>query len=176
MPPHLGLVCIPLADDIKYRTITRKRLLTHSPEGQQKLLDDIYRDNIQTLDKALRYCEREGIQLYRLTSSIFPFSDDDIGRDLPLTAGSRDADAGDGARAVVQKAVDADAPEESHVGKRAHAHVRGGHRDHVERLVDDHADRRAARVVDLPRARHVPRHRGWTRVGLGLAVLRRLVT
>lgn len=82
MPPHLGLVCITLADDIKYRTITRKRLLTHSHDGQLKLLDDIYRDNIQTLGNALRYCEREGIQLYRLPSSIFPFSDDDIGREL----------------------------------------------------------------------------------------------
>jgi len=82
MPPHLGLVCVTVSNDIKYRTITRKRLLEQSPETQQKLLDDIYRSNIQAFDNAMRYCEREGISLYRIPSSIFPFADDDLGRDL----------------------------------------------------------------------------------------------
>jgi len=82
MPPHLGLVCVTVSNDIKYRTITRKRLLEQSPGTQQKLLDDIYRSNIQAFDNAMRYCEREGISLYRIPSSIFPFADDDLGRDL----------------------------------------------------------------------------------------------
>jgi UV DNA damage endonuclease len=49
------------------------------------VLDDIYRDNLQTLDGALRYCTREGIRLYRMPSSIFPFFDEDIGREVMRT-------------------------------------------------------------------------------------------
>lgn len=82
MPPHLGLVCITNSKEIRYRTITRKRLLEASPERQRELLDDIFRDNIQTFDAALRYCQREGISLYRIPSSIFPFADEDIGREV----------------------------------------------------------------------------------------------
>ena len=82
MQPNLGLVCITASKDVRYRTVTRKRLLEHSLDAQRKLLEDLYRDNIQTLDKALRYCEAEGIRLYRLPSSIFPFADDDIGREV----------------------------------------------------------------------------------------------
>ncbi len=82
MIPALGLVCITASKEIRYRTVTRKRLLEQSPEGQRKLLDGIYRDNIQTFDTALRYCEREGIRLYRIPSSIFPFADEDIGRQV----------------------------------------------------------------------------------------------
>jgi UV DNA damage endonuclease len=100
MPPHLGLVCITNSKEIRYRTITRKRLLEASPEGQRKLLDAIYRDNIQTFDNALRYCAREGIRLYRIPSSIFPFFDEDIGREVlaPLAG----ALAQSGARATAQ--------------------------------------------------------------------------
>lgn len=82
MQPNLGLVCITASKDVRYRTVTRKRLLEHSLDAQRKLLEDLYRDNIQTLDKALRYCEAEGIRLYRLPSSIFPFADEDIGREV----------------------------------------------------------------------------------------------
>ena len=73
--PQLGLVCITVSKEVRYRTITRKRLLDLSEDGQQRALEDIYRDNIQSLDNALRYCEREGIRLYRMPSSIFPFAD-----------------------------------------------------------------------------------------------------
>lgn len=73
--PHLGLVCITVSKDIRYRTVTRTRLHAQSPEAQAKILEDIYRDNLQTLDGALRYCEGAGIALYRLPSSIFPFAD-----------------------------------------------------------------------------------------------------
>jgi UV DNA damage endonuclease len=80
MSPELGLVCITVSKDVRYRTVTRKRLLEHSDDGQRKLLDGIYRDNLQTLDNALQYCKREGIRLYRIPSSIFPFFDEDVGR------------------------------------------------------------------------------------------------
>ncbi|UVW29286.1 UV damage endonuclease UvsE [Massilia sp. H6] len=80
MPPELGLVCITSSKDVRYRTVTRKRLLEQSDEGQRRILEDIYRDNIQTFDKALAYCLAEKIGLYRIPSSIFPFADEDIGR------------------------------------------------------------------------------------------------
>jgi UV DNA damage endonuclease len=82
MSPELGLVCITVSKDVRYRTVTRKRLLEQSDAGQRKMLDEIYRDNIQTLDGALQYCKREGIRLYRMPSSIFPFFDADIGREV----------------------------------------------------------------------------------------------
>lgn len=82
MPPHLGLVCITNSKEIRYRTVTRKRLLEAAPDRQRELLDDIFRDNLQTFDSALRYCQREGISLYRIPSSIFPFADEDIGREI----------------------------------------------------------------------------------------------
>ena len=78
--PQLGLVCITTSRDVRYRALTRKRLLEQSEDGQRRLLQDIYRDNLQVLDEAMRYCEREGIMLYRLPSSIFPFSDEAVGR------------------------------------------------------------------------------------------------
>jgi len=80
--PNLGLVCITASKDIRYRTVTRKRLLEQSDAGQRKILEDIYRDNIQTLDNALQYCARAGIRLYRMPSSIFPFFDEDVGREV----------------------------------------------------------------------------------------------
>ena len=80
MPPQLGLVCITTSRDVRYRALTRKRLLEHSEDGRRRLLEDIYRDNLQTFDDAMRYCEREGIALYRLPSSIFPFADEPGGR------------------------------------------------------------------------------------------------
>ena len=99
--PHLGLVCITVSKDIRYRTVTRTRLHAQTPEGQSKTLEDIYRDNLQTLDGALRYCERAGISLYRLPSSIFPFADTPEGLALLQTlatslarTGKRALDAG----------------------------------------------------------------------------------
>jgi len=73
--PNLGLVCITNSKEVRYRTVTRTRLHAQSPDAQDKILDDIYRDNLQTFDAALRYCQREGISLYRIPSSIFPFAD-----------------------------------------------------------------------------------------------------
>ena len=73
--PHLGLVCITASKDIRYRTVTRTRLHAQAPDSQRAILEDIFRDNLQTLDAALRYCVETGIRLYRLPSSIFPFAD-----------------------------------------------------------------------------------------------------
>ena len=73
--PNLGLVCITNSKEIRYRTVTRTRLHAQSPDAQAKTLEDIYRDNLQTFDAAMRYCGQNGISLYRLPSSIFPFAD-----------------------------------------------------------------------------------------------------
>ena len=73
--PQLGLVCITASKDIRYRTVTRTRLHAQSPDSQRSILEDIFRDNLQTFDAAMRYCADAGIRLYRLPSSIFPFAD-----------------------------------------------------------------------------------------------------
>jgi UV DNA damage endonuclease len=80
--PNLGLVCLTTTKDVRYRTVTRKRLLELSDDGQRRQLDGIYRDNLQTLDGALQFCQRIGIRLYRMPSSIFPFFDEDVGREV----------------------------------------------------------------------------------------------
>ena len=100
MPPSLGLVCITVSKDVRYRALTRKRLLEHSEDGQRRLLDDIYRDNLQVLDNALRYCEREAIALYRMPSSIFPFADEPFG--LAVLQEFRTALARTGQRAIAR--------------------------------------------------------------------------
>lgn len=82
MSVHFGLVCITHSEEVRYRTITRKRLLQHESAVQRRLLDDLYRDNLQRLGAALRYCRREAIRLYRIPSSIFPFADEPDGREV----------------------------------------------------------------------------------------------
>ena len=99
--PKLGLVCITASKDIRYRTVTRTRLHAQSPEAQRKILEDIFRDNLQTFDAALRYCAGAGIRLYRIPSSIFPFADTPEGLAILQTlapslarSGKRALDAG----------------------------------------------------------------------------------
>jgi UV DNA damage endonuclease len=99
MSPQLGLVCITASKEIRYRTITRKRLLEHPVESQRELLDEIYRNNICTFNAAIRFCEQEGISLYRLPSSIFPFADEDIGGERLNMLSEALAHAGAGATA-----------------------------------------------------------------------------
>jgi len=106
MAPHLGLVCITASKEVRYRTVTRKRLLEQSLDGQRKILEDIFRDNIQTFDNAMRYCQQNGISLYRLPSSIFPFSDEPIGREIletlaPILARSGERATAAGIRLVM---------------------------------------------------------------------------
>ena len=73
--PQLGLVCITTSDQVRYRTVTRKRLLQLSSEEQQQVLCQLYQDNLQRFNKALDFCEANNIKLYRITSSLFPFAD-----------------------------------------------------------------------------------------------------
>ncbi len=82
MRPQLGLVCITVSDAVRYRAVTRKRLLQFDEDEQKRLLRLLYADNLARLNAALDFCVEREIKLYRLTSSLFPFADDAIGGDV----------------------------------------------------------------------------------------------
>ncbi len=77
--PELGLVCITTSDAVRFRTVTRKRLLQLTEIEQEKVLRELYVDNLKRLDKAIDFCYANGIKLYRMTSALFPFADTDLG-------------------------------------------------------------------------------------------------
>ncbi|MEG4813756.1 UV DNA damage repair endonuclease UvsE [Microcoleus sp. K5-D4] len=77
--PELGLVCITTSDAVRFRTVTRKRLLQLSETEQEKVLRELYADNLKRLDKAIDFCSVNQIKLYRMTSALFPFADTDLG-------------------------------------------------------------------------------------------------
>lgn len=80
--PQLGLVCITASDAVRYRTMTRKRLLQLDGVEQKSALRLLYADNLSRLDAAIDYCLANNIRLYRVTSSLFPFADDRLGQDV----------------------------------------------------------------------------------------------
>ena len=80
--PRLGLVCITASEAVRYRTMTRKRLLQLDAVEQKTALRQLYADNLSRLDAAIDYCNANDIRLYRLTSSLFPFADDAAGEDV----------------------------------------------------------------------------------------------
>lgn len=77
--PNLGLVCITASDRVRFRTVTRKRLLQLTTIEQETVLENIYAENLRRLNGAIDFCHSEGINLYRLSSGLFPFADDAIG-------------------------------------------------------------------------------------------------
>ncbi|MEG4988291.1 UV DNA damage repair endonuclease UvsE [Microcoleus sp. BR0-C5] len=77
--PELGLVCITTSDAVRFRTVTRKRLLQLSETEQETVLRELYTDNLKRLDKAIDFCSINHIKLYRMTSALFPFADTDLG-------------------------------------------------------------------------------------------------
>jgi len=81
---NLGLVCITHDETVRFRTLTRTRYLKLSPVEQRQTLRDLYTGNLKSFDKALDFCVREDIRLYRVTSALFPFSDEPLGRDVLL--------------------------------------------------------------------------------------------
>jgi UV DNA damage endonuclease len=80
--PRLGLVCITHSDEVRYRALTRKRLLQLAPAEQKNVLRELYADNLARLGRALSFCEARGLKLYRMTSGLFPFADDEAGADV----------------------------------------------------------------------------------------------
>lgn len=79
---NLGLVCITNSDAVRYKTVTRKRLLSFEEATQTEMLRVIYQENINRINNAIDFCQTNNINLYRLTSGLFPFSDDPIGERL----------------------------------------------------------------------------------------------
>lgn len=79
---NLGLVCITHSEEIRYKTTTRKHLLTLSESAQKEKLRSIYAENTARLKKAIEYCLTNEINLYRMTSALFPFADDEIGAEI----------------------------------------------------------------------------------------------
>jgi UV DNA damage endonuclease len=82
MMPNLGLVCITVSNEVRYRTITRKRLLSLTLSEQESVLSELYLHNIGTLYRALDFCAANHISLYRISSQVFPFADEAIGIDI----------------------------------------------------------------------------------------------
>ena len=80
--PKLGLVCITVSNEVRYKTTTRKRLLTLEPAEQRRVLQALYINNLGRLGGAIDFCEANSIRLYRLSSNTFPFADDTIGEDV----------------------------------------------------------------------------------------------
>ena len=76
---NLGLVCITTTDEVRYKTVTRKRLLSFDEPTQREMLLALYAENINRLNSAIEFCTANDIHLYRMTSGLFPFADEQIG-------------------------------------------------------------------------------------------------
>lgn len=79
---NLGLVCITTTDAVRYKTVTRKRLLSFDEPAQREMLRTLYNENINRINNAVEFCAANNINLYRLTSGLFPFSDEQIGDEI----------------------------------------------------------------------------------------------
>jgi UV DNA damage endonuclease len=79
---NLGLVCITTTDAVRYKTVTRKRLLSFDEPTQREMLHALYQENINRLNSAIEFCAANDIRLYRMTSGLFPFSDEQIGAEI----------------------------------------------------------------------------------------------
>jgi UV DNA damage endonuclease len=80
--PQLGLVCITTSDAVRYKTVTRKRLLQFPEDVRKQMLRELYAANLMRLNGALDFCVERGLRLYRMTSGLFPFADDEAGADV----------------------------------------------------------------------------------------------
>jgi UV DNA damage endonuclease len=79
---NLGLVCITNSEDVRYKTTTRKHLLSLDEAAQVEKLRWIYTENTARLKKAVEFCLANNINLYRMTSALFPFSDEAMGAEI----------------------------------------------------------------------------------------------
>ena len=80
--PQLGLVCITVSKEVRYSTVTRKRLLQLSETKQAEILRNLYAKNLQSLNQAIDFCLNHELRLYRITSSLFPFADTELGEKI----------------------------------------------------------------------------------------------
>ncbi|HEY9728955.1 MAG TPA: UV DNA damage repair endonuclease UvsE [Chroococcales cyanobacterium] len=77
--PQLGLVCITASKAVRYKTVTRKRLLQFPESEQEDILRILYAENLQRLNQAIDFCLDNQLGLYRITSNLFPFADTQLG-------------------------------------------------------------------------------------------------
>ncbi|AUS99477.1 UV damage endonuclease UvsE [Nostoc sp. CENA543] len=82
--PELGLVCITVDKQVRFRTMTRTYYLKLNLTQREAALQEIYQHNLQRLHDALSFCEANKIRLYRMSSALFPLSDieDEIGANI----------------------------------------------------------------------------------------------
>ncbi|HVE69843.1 MAG TPA: UV damage endonuclease UvsE [Thermoanaerobaculia bacterium] len=100
MAVTLGLVCLTTTDEVRFRTITRTRLRALDPHVQVTTLRELYTDNIRRLSGAIDFCRKRRIRLYRLTSGLFPQSEDGPGHDVLGELEAAIADIGERATAA----------------------------------------------------------------------------
>ena len=96
---NLGLVCITNSEEVRYKTVTRKTLLSLDRAAQIEKLRALYQENVNRVNSAIDFCKANDINLYRLTSGLFPFSDEQIGADILDEFAAQLADAGNRATA-----------------------------------------------------------------------------
>jgi UV DNA damage endonuclease len=96
---NLGLVCITHSEEVRYKTTTRKNLLSLDEAAQAEKLRSIYSQNIAILRRAVDYCLSRDINLYRMTSALFPFSDEALGGEILDEFSGELAEIGSGALA-----------------------------------------------------------------------------
>lgn len=96
--PELGLVCITHGEDVRFKKMTRKRLLEFDAATQREKVRELYAENLTRLGKAVEFCAANQIKLYRLSSGLFPFADEDFGMEILLE--SREKLAATGRQAV----------------------------------------------------------------------------
>jgi len=80
--PELGLVCITASDAVRFRTVTRKRLLQLTESEQETVLQNLYAENLKRLGRAIDFCFANKIKLYRMSSALFPFADTEVGENV----------------------------------------------------------------------------------------------
>ena len=96
--PKLGLVCVTASDEVRFRTVTRRTLSKLSESQQREKLEKVYAANTERLAKAIAFCQHQNIQLYRLSSALFPFSDEPMGEELLTKFTSRLQEIGNTAK------------------------------------------------------------------------------
>ncbi|MEO7162992.1 MAG: hypothetical protein ABI041_08735 [Bdellovibrionia bacterium] len=62
-------------EKVRFRTVRRVRLLQYSLKERSQILSELYFSNLEALDRALLFCSKYDIRLYRIPSAIFPFCD-----------------------------------------------------------------------------------------------------
>src|SRR5690349_17207718 len=82
--PRLGLVCLTLGPEVRFKTITRTRFLALPAHQQAPKLRDLYAQNMAVLFNALQFCVKHKILLYRMPSEPFPMSEHPTGKKVLL--------------------------------------------------------------------------------------------